>query len=200
MRFRSSLAAVGLAAGLTFTLAGCFSPSPTSPTTEESAPAATEESAPPAISADPATGELITGTGYSFNAPEGWGVPADAPSADAFVVAPADADGFYNTVNVLFGPTNGDSPDTVETMGTAYLESIGATDIQVRPRIAIAGTETVHFSAGRSSNGASYWSEQYIVATNGLDYTVTFVFNPAMPQADREALAESVFASWAWTD
>ena len=198
MRPHTSLAAVGLAAALTFTLAGCFSASPTTPTTPESAPT-TEESAPPALSVDPATGVLLTGTGYSFNAPEGWTVPSDTPpAADVFAVAPPDADGFYNTVNVLFAPANGESAETVEIKGVAYLEGIGATDVQVRPRVAVAGSESVHFSAGRSSNGASYRSEQYIVTANGQDYTVTFVFNITLSQADREALAESALASWTW--
>ena len=199
MRRRTSLATAGLAAALTFTLAGCFSPSPISPTTGETTPT-TEESAPPAISVDPATGELLTGTGYSFNAPEGWVVPPDAPpQADVFAVAPPDADGFYNTVNVLFAPSIGDDAETMEIRGVAYLESIGATDVQVRPRVAVAGIESVHISAARtSSNGVNFRSEQYLVPADGVDYTVTFAFSDTMSQADREALAESALASWTW--
>jgi hypothetical protein len=201
-----SLAAAGLTVALAFTLAGCFSPSLADPATGETSPAvvgttpATVESAPPALAVDPATGVLLTGTGYSLNAPEGWEVPSDAPpQADVFAVAPPDADGFYNTVNVLFAPANGESADTKETNGVAYLDGTGATEVQVRPRVAVAGIASVHFSAARtSSNGSTYRSEQYIVTANGLDYTVTFVFGLTVPQADREALAESALASWTW--
>ena len=199
-----SLAAVALAAALTVTLAGCFA-SPTAPTSGEPSSAettpTTEASAPPALTVDPATGVLLTGTGYSANAPEGWTVPADAPAAaDIFAVSSPDADGFYNTVNVLFAPANGDDADTREIMGVAYLEGIGATEVEVRPRVAVASVETVHISASRtSSGGAGYRSEQYIVPADGVDYTVTFVFNLSLPQADRETLAESVLASWVWT-
>ena len=205
MRARTSLAAVGVAAALTLTLAGCFTPSPASPTTDESAPpsaddSATDESAPPALTVDPATGELLTGTGYSVNAPEGWTVPSDAPTqADVFAVASPDADGFYNTVNVLIAPTIGDSAETEEIRGVAYLESTGATDVQVRPRVAVAGVESVHISAKRtSSNGVAFWTEQYLVTANDVDYTVTFAFSETTPQEDREAVAASVLASWAW--
>ncbi len=206
MRRHAPLAAVGLAAALAFTLTGCFTPSAAPPATSESAPPAnadeptTNESAPPAISVDPATGVLLTGTGYSLNASEGWTVPADAPTApDVFAVAPPDADGFYATVNVLIAPTIGDTADEQETRGVAYLESIGATDVQVRPRVAIAGTESVHISAARtSSNGVDYRSEQYLVTATGLDYTVTFVFGLTVSQPDREAVTESMLASWVW--
>jgi hypothetical protein len=205
MRPHLALASVGLAAALSLGLAGCFSPSPSapsaaSPDSGETTPP-TQESAPPALAADPAIGVILNGTGYSVNAPEGWTVPADAPTAaDIFAVSVPDAEGFYSTVNVLLAPANDDSADTREIRGVAYLEGLGATDVQIRPRVAIAGVESVHITADRtSSSGLDYRSEQYVVTSSGLDYTVTFVFNVAAPQADREALAESVLASWMWT-
>jgi hypothetical protein len=199
MRPRTSLAAVGLAAALTFALAGCFSPSPAAPITEESPP--TVESAPPAISVEPATGELITGTGYSFNAPEGWVVPPDAPpQADVFVIADvADASGFTDVVNVIPGPAPDQTSAEIEETGVAYLEGVvGATEVQVRPRVTIGGTESVHLSAQLSRNGVAYWTEQYLPIDAGIAYTTTFSFGEAVSQGDREALAESVLATWTW--
>jgi hypothetical protein len=190
----------GLAIALTFTLAGCFSLTPSAPTTEESTP--TDESTPSANTVDPATGDLITGTGYTFNAPEGWAVPPDAPpQADVFVVAEtADESGFTDNVNVLPGPAPDQTSAEVEEAGVAYLEGVvGATEVQVRPRVTIGGTESVHLSSQVSRNGIPYWTEQYFPIDAGVAYTTTFSFGEAVSQEDREAVAESVLATWAWT-
>jgi hypothetical protein len=199
MRPRTSLAVAGLAAALTFTLAGCFAPSPSAPTTEESAPT-TAEPAPPAISVDPATGDLITGSGYSFNAPEDWVVPPDAPpQADVYVIDATDTTGFVDTVNVLLGPAPDQTSDEIEETAVAYLEGvIGATEVEVRPRVTIGGTESVHVSAKLSKSGTTYWTEQYLPIDAGTAYTTTFAFGEAVAQGDREALAESVLVTWTW--
>jgi hypothetical protein len=193
MRPRTSLAAVAAAAALTFALGGCFSASPSAP--------AAEESALPAISVEPATGELIEGTGYTVNAPEGWAVPPDAPpGADIYLIdEDPNANGFTNTLNVILGPDPGDTPAEIETKGVAYLESVvGATEVEVRPRVTIAGSETAHISAQLSRQGITYRTEQYLLTDAGLVYTITFSFGETIPQGDREALAESVLATWTW--
>lgn len=191
MRHRTSLATGAIAAALTFALTGCFSP-----------PAPTADgSAPPAISVDPATGELIEGTGYTVNAPEGWAVPPDAPpAADIYLIdEETTADGFTNTLNVIPGPDPGDSPAEIETNGVAYLENVvGATEVEVRPRVTIAGSETPHISAQLTKQGTTYRTEQYLLADAGLVYTITFSFGETVSQEDREALAESVLATWTW--
>jgi hypothetical protein len=194
MRPRTSLASVGLAAALTFTLAGCFAPSPSAPTTEESAP--------PAISVEPATGELITGTGYTFNAPEGWAVPPNAdPRPDVVVVdGVADSVGFVNNVNVLLSPAAvGElTPDQVEALGGAELEGSGGANVQVQPRVTFAGAESAHFSAEFTSSGVTYLIEQYYATDAGQTYIITFSFGETEPQGDREAIAESVLVTWTW--
>jgi hypothetical protein len=191
MRRHTSLAALGLAAALSLTLGGCFSPSPVSP--------GTEETAPPAISVDPATGDTITGTGYSFNAPEGWGIPGSTPTGVDSVVADLnDTDGFYDNINVVLSPAGAVTPEEVETAGVAELEGVGATDVQVRPRVTIAGAESAHLSALLSQSGATYRFEQYYATDAGQTCVITFSFSDTVSQADREALAESVLASWTW--
>jgi hypothetical protein len=187
----TSLAALGLAAALTVTLAGCFSPSPASP--------GTGESAPPAISVDPATGETITGTGYSFTAPEGWSIPDSTPAGvDTVVADQADADGFFDNLNVVLSPAGAVTPEQVETAGVAELEGVGATDVQVHPRIAIAGAESAHLSAMLTSSGVTYQFEQYYATDTDRTCVITFSFSDDVPAADREALAESVLATWTW--
>lgn len=208
MRPHTPLTAIGLAAAMALALTGCVSLLPLAPAGQETSAPLVEETAAPAnqstlppISAPPATGELITGTGYSFHAPAGWSTPPDAPSrADAYLIsAKANAKGVYDTVNVLFQPATADTPDEIELNGVGYLEAvIGATHVQVRPRVAIAGAECVHISSLRTTQGITAWSEQYIVTSSGITYTITFAFDKAESQADRDALAESLLASWSW--
>jgi hypothetical protein len=156
---------------------------------------------PPAISVAPATGVLITGTGYTFDAPAGWALPPTTPQADSYAIsAEPDAAGFYDTVNVLVGAANTDSFDEQEQNGPAYLgQVVHATAIQVRPRVEVAGEEGVHVSSQLTRESTTRWSEQYVVAHHGTACTITFTFNEAESQSVREALAESVLASWTWT-
>jgi hypothetical protein len=191
MRLHTSLAAVGLAAALTFSLAGCFSPSPTP---------STGETAPPVSTVDPAAGDTITGTGYSFNAPEGWSAPPSLPSGVDTVAADlADADGFSDNVNVLLSPAGEVTAEQVESAGVAELEGVGATNIEVRPRVTVAGAESAHLTAELTSSGATYLFDQYYATNAGQTYVITFSFSDTESQADREALAESVLASWTWS-
>lgn len=143
---------------------------------------------------------MIEGTGYTLVAPEGWSVPPDAPpAADVYLIDDeVDAPNFINTLNVLLGAVTGETSSEIEESGVAYLEGVvGATQVQVRPRFMIDGSESVHFSA-QLSGDATYWTEQYIVADAGTAYTITFSLDEAMAQEDREALAESVLATWTW--
>lgn len=195
MRPRTHLAAVAIAAGLTFALTGCFAGSPSAPIAGETAP--------PAISVDPATGDLLEGTGYTVNAPEGWAVPPDAPPvADIYAVADEpdpDNSALVDTVNVLLGPASDESLAEFETGAARYLEEAkNAKDVEVRPRVQIAGTECVHIAAHYTDPGTSRWTEQYTLVDSGTAYTITFTFRESVERADREAVAESVLATWTW--
>jgi hypothetical protein len=160
-------------------------------------------STPSATPVAPARGMLIKGSGgdYSFHVPVGWKVPKDAPKADAFAIsAKADADGVFDTVNVLPAPATTDSLDEVGKKGVSYLEEVmGATHVTVRPRIEIAGVESVHISSLRTQDGISEWDEQYTIQHSGIAFTVTFAFNAGKSQEVREALAGSVLATWTWS-
>jgi len=156
---------------------------------------------PAAISAAPATGILITGTGYSFRAPAGWTPPQRPEQADAYAIsAQPDVSGFYDTLNVLVGPTTTDTLDEQQRNAAQYLEqAVGATQVKIRPRVEIAGEEGVHISSLQSHHGTTEWSEQYAVEHDGTGFTITLDFHENESQTDREALADSVLASWSWS-
>jgi hypothetical protein len=166
-------------------------------------PADPAPSAPslPTSTAAPATGNTISGDGYSYQVPDGWAVP-DAPipgfDPDSIAIDQTDDDGFSDNVNVILSPAGALSSDQVESIGVSELEGVGATEVQVNARLSVAGAESAHLSALFSSNGTEYRIEQYYPTHSGQTYVVTFSFSESVPQADRVALAESVLASWAW--
>lgn len=159
------------------------------------------ETIPVAITVAPASGILIKGTGYSFHAPSGWTPPPRAVDADAYAVsAKTDANGIYDTVNVLLGTPNSDTLDEQEQNGAAFLEEVkGSTQVRIMPRVLIAGEVGIHVSSLAHLHGVTQWSEQYAVEHDGTGFTITFAFNKSEPQATRDAVEESVLASWKWS-
>ena len=167
-----------------------------SPRTEE--PEADEDTETPR-----AAGDLITGTGYSYTAPDGWGVPAQqAPgfNPDSLAVNLSDADEFVDNINVILSPAGEVTPDQVEEAGTAELEEVGATDIQVNDRTTVSGSESAHLSASMSTNDIEYDVHQFYATNEGQTYVITFSFSPSVPPADRAEVYDAALATWTWTD
>lgn len=192
-------AAVLLAASLALT--GCSSSNvePSTPTGAESAEPSPSDSS--GLEAAPATGETITGDGYTYVVPEGWAVPDQEIagfSPDTLAANGQDTDGFADNVNVLKSPAGLVTPDLVESAGVTELEGVGATDITVNDRVTIAGSESAHLSASMSSEGTTYGVEQYYVSTDDQTYVVTFSFSDTVAPDERQSVAESVLVTWAW--
>jgi hypothetical protein len=177
---------------LALALAGCSSGASTvSPASE-----------PSAIAAAPATGPTISGSGYSFVAPDGWSVPDDmaVPGLDVIVADLTDADGFADNINVVLSPAGLLTPDQVESAGAKELEGGGASDVETLDRLMVADAESVHLSAGFPSGAEVNPIEQFYFSDDAQTYIVTFSFSATVPQSDRVALSESVLATWAWAE
>jgi hypothetical protein len=160
-----------------------------------------EEETTPQLDAAPATGDTITGDGYSYVVPEGWGVPTQSVpgfTPDTLAADLQDADGFADNVNVVKSPVGLVGADQVESAGPKELEAAGATGVTVNDRLTIAGSESAHLTAVMSAGGTSYAIEQYYTSTADQTYIVTFSFNDTVPAAERTALAESVLVTWTW--
>jgi hypothetical protein len=155
------------------------------------------------LSAAPATGPTISGTGYSFALPEGWTVPApeslpedlEAPGMEILAADMADADGFTDNLNVVLASGGVFTADQIESVGVRELEAGGIDDVEVQDRVMIVGTESAHLSA---AFGTTHNMDQYYVSNDEQTYIVTFSFSPTVSVPDRDALAQSVLASWAW--
>lgn len=170
-------------------LAGCSATSPVDADPTE-----------PGVAA--ATGETIAGTGYTFTVPEGWGEPEqeiEGFDPDAFAADLDDADGFSDNVNVILSPAGEVTPEQVETLGVQELESVGATDVEVGPRVTVGGSESAHLSAALASEGTEYVVDQFYVTEDGQTYVVTFSFSSTVSDAGRDEIARSVLASWSWS-
>lgn len=158
--------------------------------------------APSTTNAPHSTGPKIAGNGYNFLAPRGWTQPTDTnkpAGVDTFVANLADADGFTDNINVLLSPAGEVSPDVVESQGVQELRDAGATDVTVRNRVKVAGSETAHLSAGYTSGAVSDRLEQFYISRDGQTYVVTFSFSPTVSKADRDALTSAVLATWSWS-
>jgi hypothetical protein len=156
----------------------------------------------PTISAAPATGETVSGDGYSYNLPEGWAISDDPTlvgQADTLAYNPADADGFADNVNVLLTPSGEVTPDQVETQGVQEFKDSGSTDVVVDDRVTIAGSESAHLSGPLTNAGASYFIEQYYPSHDSQTYVVTFSFSDTTSEADRATVTDAVLASWQWS-
>ncbi|SDQ45564.1 hypothetical protein [Microbacterium sp. cf332] len=180
--------------------AGASSSSPSA-----SAPSSAPQSTASASDVAPATGELITGTGYSFSVPEGWTIPEQqipgTEQLDVFVADLSDPNAaFADNVNVVVGPDGQVvTPESIEAEGVEQLKAqTGAADVAVGSRTVIAGTESAHITATVTEQGATYNVDQFYPTTDDRTYVVTFSFNTDVSDADRAAVYESVLASWAW--
>lgn len=197
---RRAVVALALAAGLALSvpaLVGCTADSAAPPESGSAAPAETD-----AAEFSPATGQTVAAEQYTFTLPEGWGFPDGAPEGfDEATFASdlqGDDDTYQDSLNILTSPAGEVTPDQVEDVGVTELESAGATDVQVLPRITAAGSESSHLTAGFSQNGVDYLIDQYYLTDAGQTYIVTFSFSADTPQPERDALSQSVLATWQW--
>lgn len=189
------LPALATAALLALALAGCSSPAPTDASSEAPTTSTSQDS--PDTSA--AAGETISGDGYSYTVPEGWGVPADTTTpagVDTFAADLQSTGAFAANINVVLSPAGEVSLEQAEQAAPGELESVGATDVQVLDRSSVSGTDAAHLSASVATG--SYLIDQYYFSHDGQTYIVTFSVADGTSEADRTAVADAVLATWQW--
>lgn len=182
---------------LALTLAGCSAPADTGSTTEETS---TEASAAPSVA--PATGEAITGDGFTVNIPDGWGSPSGAALSSAgtiYVVDLEDPSEMPANLTVIPSPAGELTPEQIEEAATPELEAVGATEIQILDRVTVAGKEAAHINAALALGETGFQMHQFALANAGATQLVSFTFSEDMSEADRAAVYEPVLASWQWS-
>ena len=150
---------------------------------------------------DAATGDTISGTGFSFNAPEGWTDAKDVlPSALAVAANRGDTDGFSDNINVIEDKTIVDvDRDDLEKAVKRVLEGVNAQDVTIKDPVEVDGEEAVTVAAVLEQNGTKYRTEQFAVSHDGKGYVVTFSFSETVSEDDREDLTDSVLETWKWS-
>lgn len=209
-------AAAAASLSVALLLTGCSGTATSSPSasTAPSAPAESSAAAEPSastepsssggaseIDAAPATGALIEGSAYTYNVPDGWGTPdQEIPgyTPDSWAADLTATGAFSDNVNVIASPAGEIVPDQIETAGTAELEAVGATDIEVGERVTFAGSESAHLSATMTQQGITYVIDQFYATNDGQSFVVTFSAAEDTPEADRVEVYEAVLASWQW--
>lgn len=185
----------------TTVLAGCGGSSGSDDAKPSSDP--TSASAAPGSDVAAAAGDQLTGNGYSYRVPDGWGKPkAPVPgteSTDTFAADLTDDDGFSDNVNVIRQePAPPTTPDELEKVLPGQLESETITSVEVRSQIGVDGETAAHFALAQTLKGRKNVAEQYYVTHDGAIYVVTFSFSPDVPTGEREKTSESILASWKW--
>lgn len=152
-------------------------------------------------SAEPATGDVISGTGFQFNAPEGWTDAKDVlPSALAVAANRSDSDGFSDNINIIEDKTIVDvDTDELEDAVEKVLTGVNAQDVTVKDPTDVDDEEAVRVQAVLEQNGTKYRTDQYAVDHDGKGYVITLSYSEDLPEADRDKVSASVLASWKWS-
>ena len=181
-------------------LAGCTD----APSTDETTPTPDQaEAETPQAGTTAAEGPQISGTGYSYHVPRGWGpMPSEIPGFDPDSVAfdLEDDDGFADNVNVVLAPGGTMTPDEAESAAQNELTSFGAENVTVNDRRTVAGEEAAHTTADFSMNDNEYTVEQFYPTSGDQTFVVTFSFSTSVTPPERAEVTEAVLATWTWED
>lgn len=181
------------AAVLALALVGCAEAEPTESGSESKSRAR----------AAAAKGPKITGTGYTYKVPKGWGRPRqEVPGFDfdSFALDLRDRDGFADNINVLISPAGAVELGEAEDAAERELTAVGARRISVEERVTVAGSRAAHLSAVMSMNRRAYAIEQFYPTEGDQTFVVTFSFSRSVTPRGRARVTDAVLASWAWTD
>jgi hypothetical protein len=151
----------------------------------------------------PATGPVITGTGYTYRVPKTWGdVTARAKkvqaSSDSAASEKAATDGFADNISVGYQSTDATLAE-LEAVLPAKLRSL-VKKLDTLPHVTIDGVEALHHRGLAQSAGTTYFLEQFAVLRDGRVAIINFSLGQSLPVAEREAMVASVMASWTWSD
>jgi hypothetical protein len=188
----SRIGSLALTTIVALTIAGCAgSDSPTK-----------HQAVAPSAKVKPASGDTVTGTGYTFSAPRGWHKPTQKVPGfdpDSLLLDSNDKDGFADNINVLrMGRASVSGPDALEKVSKSELESIHASNIAVHERQTVDRETAVHLTSTSMQNGVEYHTDQFAMMHDKVEYVITFSRSATVSSADEETLAQSVMASWKW--
>lgn len=199
MRLRRTTPLLALAAVLV--LGGCGKEAPV----HQATPSAPSSS--PTPRAAPATGPLLSGTGYAFHLPRGWEQRtreykrAEKEIEVAGADAP-DASGIADAVKVRVTDSAVAEPDDTQ------LQEISTTITrELRTRIPklvvnhpteIADQPALDHEGALAQQGTPYYIHQFIAFKGGKAYAITFQFSRATTGKQRSEIIGPVLASWTW--
>jgi hypothetical protein len=151
-------------------------------------------------SAAPASGELVTGTGYTFRLPEGWHHGGSSvvltnerdPTVDVTVDGPS-GDGVL-ILTVTIGPPSA-ATGTATTPSSSYVQQFA---VHSDEPYVLAGRPARAITASYSVGAQRLVVRDIQCVHNGLELIVSFTTEGSDPGPGLEAFDE-ILASWTWT-
>jgi hypothetical protein len=153
---------------------------------------------------DAATGVRLRGKGYVINAPGGWvettrEMREQTADIDVAAGAPLSASAdFRSNLNVIVTADASITLSAYEALAPDTLKFL-VERLHVLPRATVRGVEAAHVSGAARSGRRAFHLDQYAVIGGDDLFTITFASAPSMKQSVRDALMESVLATWQWT-
>jgi DcrB len=150
-------------------------------------------------------GERVTGTGYSFEGPDGWYDATDA-AADLnagpvdLAIAAELSEEFttnFNVVRATSAPTK--DIDQLGRLMTRQVRPLAEGEITALDRIDLDGSPAVGHELESSTGGTLHYLRQYSTLHDGDVYTMTMSAHQDEVDTAVEVMDE-ILASWTWED
>lgn len=149
------------------------------------------------------SGELIEGTGYVFNAPEGWSASSGENTGmklDAMVLKNVSDGEFQTNLNVIVLPSPAMTAQQRGEQGAEELRTVGAEDITINDPVSLDGVDAAHLSAIMALGEVRYRVDQFLPTAENQGIVVTLSTPEDATPAERASAYEPVVESWAFTD
>jgi hypothetical protein len=147
--------------------------------------------------AEPANGDTIKTDDFTYAVPDGW-KEAESP-ATSLAINLEDQDGFSDNITVIRDDTIvGLDRDKLQVAALDLLKGVDSSGIRTRDPVQIDGEEAVHAGSLNKLNDTKYRTEQYAVRHGEAGFIVMISFSPDVPTPERDAVSESILATWKW--
>ncbi|MFS3130808.1 hypothetical protein ACLM5J_20565 [Nocardioides sp. Bht2] len=152
----------------------------------------------------PAKGPKIRGNGYRFRVPASWVEDtAGAKELDGDIDTAAwerdGKDGFRNNVAVTYIVASGGDLDGLEESITEQLTA-EASKLETLDRVFIDARPATHHRGTMKASPAPYLLDQYaVIDDEGRVTVIGFSYPTTLAAKKRDAITNSILASWKWT-
>lgn len=175
-------------------------PASAATTPDEPSEASSDTSSEPSSDEPPATGDRVTGEGYSYAVPDKWAdatteMKKEQPLVDTAVMSTEAVDSFRDNVNVVPATNSETSADDLERSLVNELSgSSDFEDVTAKDRVQIDGVEAAQVWS--QIKNASFSTVQFVCYYEGRTYVITYSGHADHAEASQQAL--DFLDGWRW--